>query len=174
MIEYKEAEIIALTETKNPEIVQKLKKHRNVISNVPDPRRGGSTVIYKYSVLEIESSTYIDDCVITVFETNGAILILASVYLSSSTLNTKQRKTRLALVLDRVDLHADKYEKPSIIITGDLNLLLEDLVKVFNNNSAIIHKYGLAISNNYQSPLGNQNTRRGTNKNGDIIDSRLD
>jgi len=168
-------DLIALSEVKQTKPLESFRKTHSIAHNIKIEGRGGVATLARSKLLEVNSYSAIQDALIQTWESRGTTIITAIAYLSSShTLNVTDRKHRLRNIIEQIDVQAENYEDPSIILTGDFNLELEHVKEVLQDTSTIIYKDGLKMCDNYSSPLGSLFTRTGINKNGQVVTSRID
>ncbi len=150
-----------------------LSKYRQVFHSSREEGQGGTTVLLRKSIGVSFSETQIPDTVVLVLHKGRATIILAGIYLSHRLGNKSQR---IALVLETVSQLASRFTAPNILIFGDLNMGERTAHNNFEKHSQLLAHLGLKVVEDYESPpsFPSLATRKGTNRHGDTVHSRLD
>ncbi len=95
------------------------------------------------------SETQIPDTVIIVLQLEKATIILAGIYLSHRVRNKSQK---LILILETVNKLIERYNDPTVLLFGDLNMNEQSLKRSINKLQHLLVNLKLRIVDSYTSP----------------------
>lgn len=164
---------LVLNEVKTDKGLNLYQKTHHIYASLPEPGKAGAAIIVHKDVAVINSNTDINDTVILTLEKQGAVLILATSYFSQ---RIDSKKDKLKQILQLISHEAIKYQSPTILLYGDLNSNINNIMKYLNELEFLKESLKLKIYENYNTPSSFPSlmTRYGRNKNMQITYSRLD
>ena len=142
---------------------ENLQKYRQVFHSMKEVGRGGTTILVKKDININFSETNIPDTVLLVLHKAKTTLVLAGTYLSQRITDKSQK---LGLILEMLGKLAGRYNDPTVLLFGDLNMDEHVVHRTLERVNHQIAHLNLRIAENYTSPpsFPQLATRRGINK----------
>ncbi len=166
-------DLLALVEIKASLPLRAWAKTHTILKNLHNAHKAGVALLLSNSCHILRTNTEIEDLIVATIEKLGKTFIIAIAYIHDEA----AKKERVTQILNMIHQEAFNYIKPTIILLGDLNIPQENrLIKILQSNEHIIASNKLKVWEDYDTPheFKPKNTRKGINKNKQIVFSRLD
>lgn len=166
-------DIIAFSEIRSSQSLNHWEKTYTITHNLTETGEGGVAMLISKACHIIQLNDTIDDIIIATIEKSGNTFIAAVTYLHSKT----NKQDKLDQLLNAVHNQSFNYKNPTIFIVGDFNIPNQESFKNMLEKHEFITSFNqLRIIDDYNAPpeFKPNFTRKGVNKNKQIVYSRLD